>query len=617
MVFFGLMGLSGVNNLHSQDSIYLLGNQLNRMDSTDPALVSETIKFCELIEFTEKAFLIPDYQERALLMAQEHKDTTSIIKLHSLAGDYFWRSGMYSEAANQFNQIRILAEGQDMPDYKALSSNGFGTVYYLMGDYETALSYYREGLQVVKNDSLLLMRLYNNVANAHIMLEQMDSVIYYYNKVLEYDLARTDLRRLSITYMNLAMAYDQMGQPEQARKMMGLAGESAEQSESIHQIAYVYMVMATFVSSRHPEVSLDLYQRSLIQASKARAFDLVLDNYESLSNYYVERGNKDSALYYLQAANILHDSLSMDRSARKVSEIETNFQWAKAQLEADRLVLRENLAKQEKENRQRIWLYVLIILVGALGIILFILFYTNLSKEKMNMELEASNQIKDKFFSLMAHDLRSPISGAIGLSQILEDEGKSIENSRLPYYARKLNSTLTEIKDLIENLLQWAQSESGRMSYEPESSKIKELADDAISLLTDISEAKCIVIHNFIPEDIYFDVDRNMFSTVFRNLISNGLKHTESGGEIRLEASLTQSALNVSIADTGTGIPPDKLQKLFDHKEIFTTPGTRKERGTGLGLLMCQEFVHQHKGTIEVNSEVNKGTIVKISLPII
>lgn len=605
----------GTLKTFGQDSISELRSELQVMDSTDESYLPLVIKFCEEVQYSEQAFLIPEYKEAGLKAAAYWQDSASMVRLHTIAGDYYWRSGMLAESAEEFNKIRILSERSNRSDWLALSSNGLGTVYYLMEKYPEALQYYQRGLSLVESDSALIIRFYNNIANVYTMQDQLDSVLYYYNKALDFDKSKQDYRKMSIAYMNLALAYERLEDIPEARKMVNLAIESANLSNDPNQKSYVYGVMGSFLYERHPEIAIGFYRVALEQAYLARSYDLVFQTLENLIGYYDSSGRIDSAYHYMSEAYYLKDSLDVVRKNRKVNEVESSFKWASDQIRAEHDSNEQEMERQNRENRQRTWLFILIVIVAALGVILYILFQTNLIKAQINKELETSNMTKDRFFSIMAHDLRSPISGAIGLSGIIEEEGREIKESRIGYYAKTLQTTLTDVKDLIESILQWAQVESGRMLFNPTSASIRELADNAISLLKDLSEAKGVLIQNKLPEDLHMVVDQNMLGTVFRNLISNGIKHTETGGLITVSCKSDDDSVVFEIADSGTGIPKEQLDKLFDNNYVFTTPGTRKERGTGLGLILCKEFVDQHQGTIQVESEPGKGTRVLISLP--
>lgn len=255
------------------------------------------------------------------------------------------------------------------------------------------------------------------------------------------------------------------------------------------------------------------------------------------------------------------------------------------------------------------------VVIIALAVILFVLVHANLARARINKQLEASNITKDRFFSLIAHDLRSPISGAIGLSEVIRDGTEDIKNSRLNYYSKSLNSTLNEVNSLIENLLQWSHNETGRMSYYPKGQNVFEVIENTISLLKDVFAFKEIEVVNQVPNDLIIFSDSNMLSAIFRNILANSSKYTDTGGRVVISSDKLSASTEIYIEDNGIGIPSEKLNDLFNQKFAYSTPGTRQEQGTGLGLMLCKEFMTRHDGAIKVESIEGKGTKIILQFP--
>lgn len=226
------------------------------------------------------------------------------------------------------------------------------------------------------------------------------------------------------------------------------------------------------------------------------------------------------------------------------------------------------------------------------------------------------NSTKDKFFSIIAHDLKSPFGSIIGHSEILIDKINEKDYAGIEKNASLILQSSNSAMELITNLMDWARSQSGRMEFIPQNFEINTLINEVILLLSGLAEHKCITITNALQSGIQVSADKAMISTVLRNLISNAIKFTNSGGRIIIMAEDNQNELIVSVSDNGVGIPEDKIDKLFNIQIGYTTPGTQKEKGTGLGLILCKEFISKNNGKIWVESKVGIGSTFYFSLPI-
>jgi len=236
-------------------------------------------------------------------------------------------------------------------------------------------------------------------------------------------------------------------------------------------------------------------------------------------------------------------------------------------------------------------------------------------------EIKSLNAIKAKFFAIIAHDLKSPFSAMLGFSKILIENFDNYDISKQKEYLSYIYQSVQRIFKLLENLLLWSLAQKGVISFKPGRQKLSNLSVEAIELLDQLAENKSITLNNEIPEDIVVKADKNMLSTIIRNLISNAIKFTRKGGVITLNACSVsdeneQPNIKVTVKDTGVGISPKRQSKLFKISENHTTKGTDKEKGTGIGLILCREFVEIHGGKIWVESEVGKGSSFHFTIPV-
>lgn len=240
--------------------------------------------------------------------------------------------------------------------------------------------------------------------------------------------------------------------------------------------------------------------------------------------------------------------------------------------------------------------------------------------EQSENDLREINAQKDRFFSIIAHDLRSPFSAVVQLSAMLKDSFKDLPKDRAQLFIDQMSDTSGRVFQLIENLLEWAHSQSGKIEFHPEALPLYKLADETAQFVEVSANQKQITIQNQINESETIWGDKNMIHTIIRNLLSNAVKYSPKNGKIIITAGKIfrreQKFILISVQDFGVGIPQDKIDNLFRIDKQYTTLGTEQEKGTGLGLILCQEFVEKHNGEIWVESEQNKGSKFSFIIPV-
>jgi PAS domain S-box-containing protein len=228
--------------------------------------------------------------------------------------------------------------------------------------------------------------------------------------------------------------------------------------------------------------------------------------------------------------------------------------------------------------------------------------------KKSEAELRELNATKDKFFSIISHDLKSPFNSILGLSNLLVEQIQGKNIGGIEEYAGIIQNSSQRAMDLLLNLLEWSRSQTGRMEFAPEYVELVALINEVTELLGESAQQKLITIHQELPRNMLVFIDKAMISTILRNLISNAIKFTRTGGRIVISAELKDAELIIAIRDNGVGIKKENIEKLFRIDESHSTPGTQNEKGTGLGLILCKEFIEKHGGKIWVESVVGKGS---------
>jgi signal transduction histidine kinase len=233
-----------------------------------------------------------------------------------------------------------------------------------------------------------------------------------------------------------------------------------------------------------------------------------------------------------------------------------------------------------------------------------------------NKELEYLNTTKDKFFSIIAHDLRNPFLSIMGVTNVLSSEYTDLEEEEKQKLIDLVHSSTEKTYLLLENLLTWARSQTNTITFEPEPTSLTELVNEAIGISEAAAHSKNIRINCQIKDEIEIEVDKNMITTVLRNLIMNAVKYSYRDKSIIIEVEKEDGFAKVSVEDCGVGIEPQHCADLFKVSKKISFPGTEDEKGTGLGLILCKEFVSKHHGTIDVISEPGKGSTFWFKVPL-
>jgi signal transduction histidine kinase len=262
--------------------------------------------------------------------------------------------------------------------------------------------------------------------------------------------------------------------------------------------------------------------------------------------------------------------------------------------------------------------YAVMVLVPILIIDLLLILWTRSLKKiviiqtkKLNEKtilLEDLNDTKDKLFSIIAHDLKGPFTSILGLSELLLENIHKDDATTSGLYIKSINSSAQNTLCLLDNLLSWAQSQTGQMKFMPESINLQSVVYHILDFCNPLAKVKNISLNNAINQDIEVYADQNMLMVILRNLISNAIKFSNVGGIITITTIKYQNHIEITVSDNGVGMDEATRMKLFKLDAIYTSKGTSNEEGTGLGLILCKEFVEKHGGQIWVNSEFGKGS---------
>jgi len=237
--------------------------------------------------------------------------------------------------------------------------------------------------------------------------------------------------------------------------------------------------------------------------------------------------------------------------------------------------------------------------------------------QQQNLELIKLNTDKDRFITILAHDLKNPFSSILGFLKLLMRNINNYDIAKITEQLNIINISAINTYNLLEDILMWARTQSGKLPFKPEYISFSDVCVNVIKNLNSAASDKNITISHFAADNINIFADINMINTILRNLISNAIKFSNNKAQLKVFAEQSKSEVSITVSDNGVGIEPEKLAKLFDITQMQTTAGTLGEKGTGLGLLLCKEFVEKHGGKIWVESELGKGSEFIFTLPLL
>ncbi|MEK6782740.1 MAG: tetratricopeptide repeat-containing sensor histidine kinase [Bacteroidota bacterium] len=526
------------------------------------------------------------YLTRSFKVARSIQDSLlQAVCLQNL-GHVFKELGQYEIALNHFAVSSKLSKKIGDLDGEAYIADEIGSLYVSKKDFKNAEENLFRALHIIRERNLKIIEPQTLTKLAELSLEkkQFDRSIAFYDSAKEEYVASKNV---------FGIAKTQLGKGK------------------------VHLQQNNFIES------LPLIEAALTSAKVLNARILEIDCYEQLSLLAELKGDFKKSLDYFKNFKAMRDSLYNQEFVEKLFE-DLRFETQTKDSEIAELSLARSLQSAEIK-RQSFIRNILFVLATLTAILLFSVYRSGQRRIRINkllmehqeeikkrsVELEQLNQVKDKFFSIISHDLRSPINALSGILDLIDKD--QIKPEELSLLVKELKIQFNHTKTLVNNLLGWALLQMDKLKIQPEIINLHRLVDENFRLLGSL-HLKKIEMVNLIPERLTALADLNTINLVFRNLILNAIKFTESGGKICIEAKENENDLTISISDTGVGIASDVQSFIFENTSVYTTLGTANEKGTGLGLMLCKEFVERNGGKIWVTSELGQGSTFSFSL---
>lgn len=575
-----------------------------------------------------------DYQSalnednKALETSLLTKDSTGAARAYNNVAHDYYDLGEYDEAYHFFLQSYRYSSALKDSFLMTVTLHNIGRVFKELGQYDRAMEY----LNISRKMSLRIKDAegepysLSEIGDTQLRRGQYDSALYSLRRTL--DLSRKQNLKVLLpkSMINIAQILVKQRKHYNALAYYDTAYQLYDKTKDRFGIAEVNLGRGlTYLSMERYDQALSAIQSSLRDARSLNARILELQCFQHLATLWEKRGDYRKALDNFKAYEQIEDSLfSLDMQS-KLSRDQVRFETESrddqiAALSQERKAQRNEMKKQEFVRN-------ILVVVMALSAILLVTVYRSGQRrrkinklllqhqeemEKRSEELEKLNQVKDKFFSIISHDLRSPINALSGLLDLL-DKG-AIQPNELPQHIRELRHRFHHTRTLLNNLLDWTLLQMDKLNLQAAKIDIHKIVDENIQLLASV-QGKEIDIINDVPEPSVAFADSNTVNLVIRNLITNAIKFTNEGGKVHIRGKEQAAEWLVSVQDNGIGMKPEVLRILFDKTAPYTTRGTANEKGTGLGLILCKEFVEKNGGRIWVESEEGKGSTFYFTLP--
>lgn len=554
------------------------------------------------------------------LLPQEKQAKAEISILLNMASSY---SKLGDKTNTLKNYLEAINSAEVLNDSTLLSItyNNLGDTFNSYDEYDKAIYYFEKALNIALEANLKTneLRIYNNIGNAYAGINDYDTALQFYEKGLElHKVIRPNTPPFQLIY-NIGSLHAQFGNFNKAKAAFEESLEHCIRLNVYQGIYFNYEGLGKLYASvnRYAEAT-QYYNKALDVALKLNQSFFVLQLRERIYQNYKKVGNYKDALTQLELHKALTDSLSEINSKKALAELESKIELSR-QTEINKL-LEEKQFQQEQQLALRQWLIIaaLVVIVLILLLLIFIIVTNNKQKKlyaalriKKN-ELEKINATKDKLFTIVSHDLRSPLASLQGILYLINET--DLPKEEIKKLGKKLEPTLQRNVDTMDDLLTWARIQMQGLNIRIKKVDCAPILEEVIQKQIFQWEKKSITIKNNIvaPKEVLVDIDA--FKLIFRNLLANSIKFTPENGSITFSATQKEKSIVFSINDTGVGIPKDIQSHLFTELSI-TQKGTNNEKGHGFGLNLCHEFVNLMNGSITFESEEGVGTTFFIELP--
>jgi len=597
-------------------------------------------------------------------------DSVGIGSSLNYIGFMYWRISAYDSAVFYFEKALKIRNKLPSLTHRATTYNNLGTVFYNWSLYDKALDHYLHSLELqkkIEKNSSGIARVLCNIGLVYTETAQNEKALEYYRESLPYAIDSKLTQTLGYAYNCMGTVFSTSNKDSslfylvKSWETYSAGDDSAGMTLSLQGLGNFYLEAKDLTTSKsYFQKMLQVALSENIPIRTARA-------YKSLGNIFLLENNLTDAKKYLEISIeiskksdlnfILVESYEfLSQVFEKMGDIKSAFSALKEHIKYKQLVenegmkkrlldlknkseyekYRRNLQIQRYENeKQKIYLLITAVAIFLLLVIAYILLRLGNKRKRIhlllteknnlielhnreisqkNIELTEQNQAKEKLFSIIAHDLRSPFNTLINFATILREDYDELSDEERLKYISVFEETSINTYRLVENLLNLSAAQTGRISFNPSNCNVNEIISKIFTLLMGQASKKGISLVNAVDSDTIVFADSSMIEITIRNLVSNAIKYCNNGGEVRVISKTENNKVFISVHDDGVGMDDVTKENIFKINVIQSKDGTSGERGTGLGLGLCKEFVERNGGNLFVESTLGKGSIFTFSV---
>jgi signal transduction histidine kinase/Tfp pilus assembly protein PilF len=587
----GLMHLIGSRDYEKAMDLFIRSLSIEDSLKLKKEPVFTYLAIAQLFEETGNLKKADEALDQALNLNVPVNDKEILVFIYNKQGSIKARDGQIEAAEENYNAVLMNLVDLPDPSTEAEAHFNLGTLYTRQNKLDKALEKYKQSLSLRRSekDAVNEANTLNAIGNLYFLMKNDEKSLANHVVALEIRQRLGDKAAIAESYNNIGALYYQQKNIERAVANVDLALAAAQASQDQEQMR---------------------------------------KSYDLLSLCLRDAGDFQKALRYRELFVEMTDFIQRDMNQQKLVDAQTSYLIDKKQTEIHKLESIRKARERElaAERRTKIILYALVGLAAVVLVLILYLYFLKRRTNKIlqvahdtvrdqNIQLTDLNATKDKFFSIISHDLKGPLNSLTSFSGLLINHTDSLSKDEIKMLAKDLDKSLKNLFALLENLLEWSRSQTGNIEFKPERFDLTSLLQQNKELLNTQAQNKNISLVFNPDSTLSVDAHRHSVNTVVRNLISNAIKFTPQGGTITLSTEVKENLLVVSVKDTGVGMPKEVLDKLFRIDTKHTTKGTADEKGTGLGLILCKDFIEKNGGRIWVTSEVGKGSIFSFQLP--
>ena len=608
----------------------LLSDKLNAPWAKGKSLLS--LAFLETMEGDYAEALKYDLQSAKLY--SEMNDTLQLSKALNDVGTDYRDLGEYDDGYYYLTESYLIASKHfEVPHHDdslimAIALHNIGTVFTELGQFDIALAHLSASFKLFQKLKFNggTPYAFDELGELYRRKKELDqSEKYLFDALFE---ARKQKIRVLIPNIQSHLAKLYLDKKDFDKSLLYYDSVIAQHTNINNKFGLAECDLGkgkVMLRSGNFEEALKFYFKSLSASKELNARNLALSCYQELASLYEVKNDFQKSLSYLKQHDTLRDSIFSEASLEKLFQNQVRFETVNKDTEIASLS-QARLLQTFELKRQELIMDILVIVVALTGILLFTVYRSSTRRKRINglllehqeeikkrsVELEQLNQVKDKFFSIISHDLRSPMNALAGTLDLLEQ--KYISQEEFSNLSKSLRIQFNYTRALINNLLDWTLLQMDKLKIQPEKVMLYQKVEESFVALRNLYP-KNISMENKVAPQIIAYADPNIINLVLRNLIFNAIKFTETGGRIWVDAIDQHQEITVFVSDNGIGISPQVKEILFKKTTGYSSRGTADEKGTGLGLILCKEFVEKNGGKIWLESEVGKGTTFYFTLP--